>query len=236
MMNENKKPREYDLVLGGNNPPPVDGVVLGGIAGVKRKFSTNLSDIETITIFKEALKYGDTGEDWLYEILGTDTGETQWIAAVLLSGIANKPYKKIFYNPIEKFRSNQIIEVIKKDNNQVIKNKDNLEYILELVPTEREKVLVEYFKSIILNKRAQWNIWREKYSEYMLYLREIDLSGSNLLIRIDLSNTNLVKANLEAANLRLGNLTKASLSNTNFKGANFKGAHFSDDYYEPGWE
>ncbi len=90
-MNDKRKPSEYDLVLGGNNPPPVNGVVLGGIEGVKSKFRTNNGDRETIIILKEALKYGEAGEDWLYKILETETGETQWIAAVLLSEIANKP-------------------------------------------------------------------------------------------------------------------------------------------------
>ena len=31
MNDELKQPREYDLVFGGNNPPPIDGLVLGGI-------------------------------------------------------------------------------------------------------------------------------------------------------------------------------------------------------------
>ncbi len=31
MMNDElKQPKEYDLVLGGNNPPPTNGLVLGG--------------------------------------------------------------------------------------------------------------------------------------------------------------------------------------------------------------
>ena len=214
-MNEERKPSEYDLVLGGNNPPPVDGVVLGGIEGIESKFRTNNSDCETIIILKEAPKYGEAGEDLLYEILERETEETQWIAALLLSEIANKPYKKLFYKPKQKSKSNQIVAVIKKDDNKIKKKKDDLEIILNLVPTEKEKKLVEYFKHIILNERSQWDIWRDKYSEYMLYLREINLCGSNLLIRIDLSNTNLVKANLESANLRLCNLTKSSLCYAN---------------------
>ncbi len=34
-MEDNNK-REYDAVLGGQAPPPVNGVVLGGIEGVRR--------------------------------------------------------------------------------------------------------------------------------------------------------------------------------------------------------
>lgn len=40
-MSENpNQPREYDVVLGGKNPPPVDGVVLGGLAGAKQRFAS----------------------------------------------------------------------------------------------------------------------------------------------------------------------------------------------------
>lgn len=35
-MSENSQnPREYDAVLGGNSPPPIDGAVLGVIEGVR---------------------------------------------------------------------------------------------------------------------------------------------------------------------------------------------------------
>ena len=34
MNDELKQPQSYDLVLGCNNPPPTNGLVLGGIEGV----------------------------------------------------------------------------------------------------------------------------------------------------------------------------------------------------------
>lgn len=41
------QPREYDAVLGGKTPPPVDGVVLGGLEGVKRRLnSNNIQDLK----------------------------------------------------------------------------------------------------------------------------------------------------------------------------------------------
>ena len=41
-MSENpNQPREYDAVLGGKNPPPVDGVVLGGLEGAKQRFASS---------------------------------------------------------------------------------------------------------------------------------------------------------------------------------------------------
>ena len=35
MTNNQNQPREYDAVLGGQSPPPVEGAILGGIEGVK---------------------------------------------------------------------------------------------------------------------------------------------------------------------------------------------------------
>ncbi|VEP13184.1 putative Pentapeptide repeat family protein [Hyella patelloides LEGE 07179] len=219
MMNEERNPSEYDLVLGGDNPPPVDGLVLGGIEGVKRKFSSSNTDKETIRIFKEALKYDDIGKDWLYEILETATGEIQWIAAVVLSEIANKPYKRLFYQWEKRSSLPQIISITKKDTKKVIKKKDNLKIILELVPSDREKQLVEYFKNTILENRGQWHIWRKKYSQYMLYLRGIDLCECDLR-KINLSNINLVNANFKRANLPAVNLTGSILCYANLSQTN----------------
>ncbi len=58
MNDEDKKPREYDLVLGGNNPP-LNALVLGGIEGVKLRFSKAKSDEDKIAALKDALKYGE---------------------------------------------------------------------------------------------------------------------------------------------------------------------------------
>ena len=36
MANDLNLPREFDAVLGGHSPPPVEGAILGGIEGVKQ--------------------------------------------------------------------------------------------------------------------------------------------------------------------------------------------------------
>ena len=60
MTEESKQPKEYDLVLGGDNPPPVDGLVLGGIAGIKRRLESN--NIKIIqSALSDAIKYKDEG-------------------------------------------------------------------------------------------------------------------------------------------------------------------------------
>ena len=41
MTNNQNQPREFDAVIGGEAPPPVQGVVLGGIEGIKRRLSSS---------------------------------------------------------------------------------------------------------------------------------------------------------------------------------------------------
>jgi WD40 repeat protein len=57
MINNPNQPRPYDAVLGNQNPPPVDAVVLGGLKGVKRRLATESVE-QRIAALKEALKYG----------------------------------------------------------------------------------------------------------------------------------------------------------------------------------
>ena len=62
MSENNQYPREYDAVLGGNSPPPVDGVVLGGIEGLKRRLETGNTQ-QRVDSLDDVVKYGDAGID-----------------------------------------------------------------------------------------------------------------------------------------------------------------------------
>jgi hypothetical protein len=46
------QPRENDAVLGGDSPPPINAVVLGGLEGVKKRFA---STVESQKIQKRVL-------------------------------------------------------------------------------------------------------------------------------------------------------------------------------------
>ncbi|PSB34028.1 hypothetical protein [Chlorogloea sp. CCALA 695] len=62
-MNDNQnQPTEYDAVLGGVSPPPSQGVILGGIQGVKHRLNS-LSLEARIAALSEALNYGNEGLD-----------------------------------------------------------------------------------------------------------------------------------------------------------------------------
>lgn len=83
-MNDNsKQPREYDLVLGGNNPPPIDGVVMGGIEGVKSSLiSDNIQS--QIQALLEAFNYGDAGLNLVIDALNNYKREVRKNAYQLL--------------------------------------------------------------------------------------------------------------------------------------------------------
>ena len=68
MTNNQNQPNQYDVVLGGNNAPPVTGAVLGGIEGVKNRLAS--SNIEAqIEALNDALNYGDVGLDLVVDAL-----------------------------------------------------------------------------------------------------------------------------------------------------------------------
>ncbi|MBD2597936.1 GUN4 domain-containing protein [Nostoc spongiaeforme FACHB-130] len=84
-MSENfNQPREYDAVLGGKIPPPKDGVVLGGIAGVKRRLTSAVSVEEQVLAVAEALKYGEAGIRLVFEIINPESEKLQLTISSLL--------------------------------------------------------------------------------------------------------------------------------------------------------
>ncbi|OYD86859.1 hypothetical protein CDG77_32615 [Nostoc sp. 'Peltigera membranacea cyanobiont' 213] len=83
MTNNQNQPRDYDAVLGGQSPLPVDGVVLGGIEGVKRSLSNPVIEVR-IAALSEALKYGDAGLDILIQALQDKSRLVQRFAYRLL--------------------------------------------------------------------------------------------------------------------------------------------------------
>lgn len=71
MNDRNRQPREYDLVLGGNNPSPTDGLVLGGIEGVKNRLASDRIEVR-IAALKDALKYDREGIDLVLAALDSE--------------------------------------------------------------------------------------------------------------------------------------------------------------------
>lgn len=77
------QPRFDDAVKGGESPPPINDVVLGGIEGVKQRLASKSDEVK-IAALKDALKYGQQGLDLLFEMMLTGTGAVQREAYYLL--------------------------------------------------------------------------------------------------------------------------------------------------------
>lgn len=79
----NNQPKEYDTVLGEQLQVPVDSAVLGGIEGVKKRFT--LEPVEQrLAALKDALKYGDAGLDVIIEALQHQPPQVKQLAYNLL--------------------------------------------------------------------------------------------------------------------------------------------------------
>lgn len=83
MTNNQNQPREFDAVLGGEAPPPVQGAVLGGIEGVKQRLASFLVKAR-IDAVNDALQYGDAGLDLVIAALNDESSLVQRSAYLLL--------------------------------------------------------------------------------------------------------------------------------------------------------
>ena len=181
-MNKDKKPREYDAVLGGNNPPPVDGVVLGGLAGVEHRLSS--SDVKTkIAEVTEALKYGDEGTKLILKVLQESSQEFQNSVARVLKRQGNLDVKQALldYNPYLLFTTLNDWNKIIFNPEVGIEDSENNAYVLDLEVIERhlgrrqrgihinhnldvinallQQPQVEQIEALICN--IEWDYWNE---------------------------------------------------------------------------
>lgn len=113
MTNNNlNQPRKFDAVLGGKNPPPIDGVVLGGIKGVKNRLQSSDIDLQIAALI-EAMNYEDAGIDLVIEALHSNLERTQLLAARLLrkrgGGKGNQALldynPKLFFTTLENWKT-----------------------------------------------------------------------------------------------------------------------------------
>ncbi|MEG4865986.1 MULTISPECIES: PspA/IM30 family protein [unclassified Microcoleus] len=93
VLENHDQPKPYDAVRGGQMPPPIGGVVLGGLAGVKHRLSAAVRE-HRIAALKETFNYGDAGLKIAIEICQNETGPLQQAACDLvrerLSAIARE--------------------------------------------------------------------------------------------------------------------------------------------------
>ena len=94
------QPDNTDAILGGQNPQPIDTLVLGGLEGIKNRLASKDKPIQ-ISALQAALDYEDKGLDLLVEIWKNDSNELKWDAFSLLRTRAEEKVKQALteYNP-----------------------------------------------------------------------------------------------------------------------------------------
>lgn len=84
MSNNHNYPRDFDSVLGGNFPPPIDSVVLGGVEGIKRRLSNPVAKTRVVALL-EALNYGEEGLDLVIQSLRDESSLVRRLAYKILT-------------------------------------------------------------------------------------------------------------------------------------------------------
>ena len=77
-----KQPREYDAVLGGQNPP-IYAAVLGGIQGIKKRLASPILEVR-IAALANAFNYGEQGLDLVLQALEDESNQIKFAAYSLL--------------------------------------------------------------------------------------------------------------------------------------------------------
>ncbi|WP_189525015.1 WD40 repeat domain-containing protein [Nostoc sp. 'Peltigera membranacea cyanobiont' 232] len=114
MPDNTKQPREYDAVLGGKNPPPVDGVVLGGLEGAKRSFANSDENYRVLAL-SQLINYRQEGWDLVIQALKDPSKRVQLAAYKLLGDISELKVKQAIleFNPYRFFECVYTIELNK---------------------------------------------------------------------------------------------------------------------------
>lgn len=226
MNNENKQPKEYDVVLGGNNPP-LNGLVLGGIEGVKRRFAQADSDDEKIAILREALKYGEAGEDFLSDVFSVSKGKIQWMAAAFISATNNETYKELLVDYFADF-----IQKNKQDWNNWRKEVQDIQIFLKAINFNNLSVLEgrDFSNTNLINADLSYMNLRESNFQNA-DLCQANLSWSYLYYacfnNAKLIGANLYQARLDDAELFKTDLRKANLETTHFEHTKLNGIKLS---------
>ncbi|HEY9608096.1 WD40 repeat domain-containing protein, partial [Allocoleopsis sp.] len=100
MADNSNQPREYDVVKGSQAPPPLGGVILGGLEGVRSRLMSGVEE-QRIAALSEALKYGEAGLDLVIGALQNESLQVEQAAYRILRKRAELRVKQTLreYNP-----------------------------------------------------------------------------------------------------------------------------------------
>ncbi|MEM7715181.1 MAG: HEAT repeat domain-containing protein [Cyanobacteria bacterium P01_A01_bin.68] len=151
-----EQPRKFDAVLGGNTPPPVTGVVLGGIEGVKRRLESEIVDVR-IKALNDALNYGDEGLDLIIGALENDSLQVKGFASRLLKKRGGEKGKQALleFDPylyftklddweVEEF--NPEVGIVNPENKAYVVNLDKLQLLIQDDRVNEVEALICYLQ------------------------------------------------------------------------------------------
>ncbi|BAY82612.1 leucine rich repeat variant [Calothrix parasitica NIES-267] len=160
-----QQPREYDAVLGGQNPAPVTGVVLGGIEGVKRRLESDILDVQ-VKALTDALKYGELGLDLVIQALYSDSFPDKSTVGKVLKYSDSKKAKQALleYNPYLYFTRLDDWEVEEFNSKVGITNSHITAFALDLdLEISRDKINSELYN---LTKSLPSNLPSSEKSQF----------------------------------------------------------------------
>lgn len=98
------QPRAYDVVLGNQTPTPVGAAVLGGIAGVKRRFAS-ADIVQRLAALQETTKYGQAGLELLFSALMDKSWQVRQTAYLLVQDCEKETLQRVLqeHNPYQLF-------------------------------------------------------------------------------------------------------------------------------------
>ncbi len=164
MNNDSNQPGEFDVVLGGEAPPPTNSVVLGGIEGVKIRLESSEFNVK-IAAIEDAIDYGDAGLDLVIEALNNSSLYVKMVATSLLEQSRSPKAKQalINYNPwiifikLENWKTksfNYGIGLLNPMNTAyIIKSKKQLQELTQDSGSKQLKVLKCYIEDRNLYRR-----------------------------------------------------------------------------------
>jgi hypothetical protein len=145
------KPHKSDLILGGKNPPPLDGAVLGGLVGIERRLASE-STSERLQALNDSVRHGEKAIYLSLRALKDEDRSVQNLASKLLRdrfGMAgeealskNVPCMESHYDPFDRkcriydpntgiTEPEDITYIIKiKDSDEFSDNKNNVDRLL----------------------------------------------------------------------------------------------------------
>jgi hypothetical protein len=85
-------PRESDLVLGGQDPPPIAAAVLGGLAGIKQRLESESIAVR-VQALNNTIQYGKDALDLVVRSLADPAEEIRKLASKLLGNLLEEAEK-----------------------------------------------------------------------------------------------------------------------------------------------